>query len=150
MRVLLLLRPLAGCAALALAGCAALAPPLPDQRSLQGAMPRPAAAVAAPAEERVALLRVVPGTPPDALAPPIERAVGAALAVRPLAAFDVVGALVARGNAAADQAALARLAPDLGAVAAALGNAGVPSSRIAVSARVLPGAGADEIRVFLR
>jgi hypothetical protein len=81
---------------------------------------------------------------------PVQRAVGAALAINRDAGFDVVGSIPATGDAPAQQQALARLTPDLRAVAGAIADAGVPSSRIVVSARAEPGAGAQEVRVFLR
>lgn len=133
---------------LALAAC--FWPPLPDQDSLQGARRRPEPPAAPATDARIALIRVVPGTPEDTLRPPVERAVGAALGLRPDVGFDVVGAMAPRGADAAQGAALERLAPDLRAVAAAIAEAGVPSSRIVVTARVEPTARSDEVRVYLR
>lgn len=120
-----------------------------DQRSF---LPRPPPAViaAAPIPADLALVTIPLGTAGSVYRAPLGRAVRAALAKKPLAAFLVVTAVPAAGDPAGAAGAALAARGEAVAVMRRIRAEGVARRRVRLMARSLPGSGRGEIRVYVR
>jgi len=135
-------------AALTLAGCAP-----PGQGLFEPAPRLPAPATVTTNEAafgRVPLVTIAAGSAPADYRSALTGAVQAAEARKPDVVFDVVSVVPQAGTPLSQISAAKALTQQAEEVARSITGAGVPESRVTLSAQMLPGIPGEQIRVYVR
>jgi hypothetical protein len=144
------LRPVVVGAALA---CLLSACTIPGNGLLGPAAQRPSPATVQTAEAetgRVPLVTIPASAGPSDYVSALAGAVQAAEAQKPDVVFDVLSAVPQTGTPLGQITQARGLTPDAAEVATSIMGDGVPVARITLGAMVVPGLGADEVRVYVR
>jgi hypothetical protein len=131
-----------------LAGCT-----VPDSRLVAHAPQSPSIATVQITEAqsgRVPLVTIAAAAGPADYVSALAGAVQAARAAKPDVVFDVLSAVPQAGTPLHQITEARAVTPDAAEVATAIMGDGVPSERITLGAVVVPGIGANEVRVYVR
>ena len=126
---------------------------VPGRGLLGPAAQRPSLATVQLAEAesgRVPLVTIPASAGPSDYVSALAGAVQAAEARKPDVIFDVLSAVPQTGTPLGQITEARGLTPDAAEVATSIMGDGVPAERITLGAVVVPGLGADEVRIYIR